>query len=185
MVFFSSQPFTSNLVMSNLAMFKYERIWEKNRGSNFATVKYQPMKEHENILVFGEGKLDYYPIKQVRSEGGMSRSNYKINKSNTGKRDAYSNMKGIDSGIIEKMRVPRSIQKFNTEVGFHPTQKPVSLCEYLIKTYTKEGDTVLDFTMGSGSTGVACKNTNRKFIGIELDSTYFNIAQERIKGKTL
>ena len=179
-VLFGSQPFTSALVMSNPKMFKYEWVWEKNRGSNFATTKYQPMKEHENILVFGEGRTSYYPIKQLRAEGGLARSKYDVNASNTGKRDGYGGIKGVDSGKIGKLRVPRSIQKFNTEVGYHPTQKPVALLEYLIKTYTNEGETVLDFTMGSGSTGVACKNLNRNFIGIEKDENYFKIAEQRI-----
>jgi len=177
----ASQPFTTTLIASNMKMFKYEWIWEKNRGSNFATVKYQPMKEHENILVFCDGKTTYNQIKEERADGGKSRANYKINASNTGKRETYNNMKGINSGYIDKtLRCPRSVQKFNTEVGMHPTQKPVPLMEYLIKTYTNEGETVLDFTMGSGSTIVACQNTNRNGIGIELDENYFNIAKERI-----
>ena len=89
-------------------------------------------------------------------------------------------MKATDLGKISELRVPRSIQKFNTEVGLHPTQKPVALLEYLVKTYTQEGETVLDFTMGSGSTAIACLNTNRKFVGVELDKQYFNIAVNRI-----
>ncbi len=177
----ASQPFTSALVMSNPSWFKYEWIWEKNRGSNFATVKYMPMKEHESVLVFGNGKVSYFPIMQERAEGGLSRAKYDINASNTGKRDAYSGIIGTDSGKISEMRVPRSIQKFNTEVGLHPTQKPVKLFEYLIKTYTKENDIVLDNCMGSGTTGVACKNLNRRFVGIEMDDKYFNIAKERIE----
>ena len=182
----ASQPFTTILISSNMKMFKYEWIWEKNRGSNFATVKYQPMKEHENVLVFCDGKTTYNQIKQERAEGGKSRANYKISASNTGKRDTYSSMKGVDSGFINKnLRCPRSIQKFNTEVGLHPTQKPVALMEYLIKTYTNEGETVLDFTMGSGTTGAACKNLNRDFIGIELDEKYFNTAKERINNVIL
>ena len=179
-VLFGSQPFTSALVMSNPKMFKYEWVWEKNRGSNFATTKYQPMKEHENILVFGEGRTSYYPIKQLRAEGGLARSKYDVNASNTGKRDGYGGIKGVDSGKIGKLRVPRSIQKFNTEVGYHPTQKPVALMEYLIKTYTSENEVVLDFCIGSGTTGVACRNLDRDFIGIELDPAYFKIAEARI-----
>ena len=177
----ASQPFTSALIMSNVKMFKYEWIWEKNRGSNFATVKYQPMKEHENVLVFCKSKTTYNQIKEERAEGGKSRANYKISASNTDKRETYNGIKGVDAGFINKnLRCPRSIQKFNTEVGLHPTQKPVALMEYLIKTYTNENETILDFTMGSGSTGVAAKSLNRDFIGIELDESYFNIAKERI-----
>jgi site-specific DNA-methyltransferase (adenine-specific) len=179
----ASQPFTTTLIASNMKMFKYEWIWEKNRGSNFATVKYQPMKEHENVLVFCQGKTVYNQIKEERAEGGKSRAYYQINASNTGKRDAFGSIVGIDSGFIDKnFRCPRSIQKFNTEVGLHPTQKPVALMEYLIKTYTNQGETVLDFAMGSGTTGVACKNLNRNFIGIELDQKYFKIAETRING---
>lgn len=182
MVFTASQPFTSVLTMSNLKGFKHEWIWEKNNGSNFASVKYQPFKEHESILVFtsnGE-RVKYYPIKEKRKGAGAVRANYKDNPSNTGKRQ-------VTGGIVEtyrnqrgRLRNPSSIQKFNVERGLHPTQKPIALMEYLIKTYSNEGDTVVDMFMGSGSTGVAAVNTNRKFIGIELDSDYFKIAQERI-----
>jgi site-specific DNA-methyltransferase (adenine-specific) len=180
-VLFGSQPFTSALVLSNPRWFKYEWIWEKNRGSNFATTKYMPMKEHENVLVFCEGRTQYNPIKQERAEGGKSRAGYKINASNTGKREVMNGLVGTDTGFIDpNLRAPRSVQKFNTEVGLHPTQKPVTLCEYLIRTYTNEGEVVLDNCMGSGTTGVACVNTNRKFIGIEKDETYFKIAEQRI-----
>ena len=181
-VFTASQPFTSTLVASNYKEFKCEWVWEKNRGSNFGSVKYQPMKEHESVLVFGKGRLPYYPIKEPRKGGGASRVKYDFNGSNTGKRDVYSGF--VDSRVAHKeseLRYPSSIQKFNTEVGLHPTQKPLALMEYLIKTYTNEGDTVLDFTMGSGTTGVAAKNLDRNFIGIELDEKYFNIAKERIE----
>jgi site-specific DNA-methyltransferase (adenine-specific) len=181
-VFTASQPFTSSLVTSNVKEFKCEWVWEKNRGSNFGSVKYQPMKEHESVLVFGKGKTNYYPIKEPRKGAGGDRVKYAFNGSNTGKRDVYSGFSDNRQNHMEsELRYPSSIQKFNTEVGKHPTQKPVALMEYLIKTYTNEGDTVLDFTMGSGTTGVACKNLNRDFIGIELDPEYFKIAEERIK----
>jgi site-specific DNA-methyltransferase (adenine-specific) len=179
-VLFGSEPFSSALRMSNIKNYKYDWIWKKNRGSNFATLKYQPFKEHEIISVFN--KHNYYPIKEERSEGGKSRAKYKIYASNTGKRETLNGIKGIDSGYINKnLRNPSSVQKFNTEVGKHPTQKPIALIEYLINTYTKENETVLDFTMGSGSTGVACSNTNRNFIGIEMDAEYFDIATKRIQ----
>lgn len=177
----ASQPFTSVLVMSNLEWFRVEWIWEKNRGSNFATTKYFPMKEHESVLVFSDGLTTYNPIYENRSEGGKSRAAYKINPSNTGKRETMNNF--INTKTLEinpNKRVPRSIQKFNTEVGFHPTQKPVALMEYMIRTYTNKNNLVLDNTMGSGTTGVACLNTNRMFIGIEKDKAYFDIACERI-----
>ena len=181
-VLFGSQPFTSALVMSNPAWFKHEWIWQKNRGSNFATVKYQPMKEHESILVFCKGKPNYFPIYEERSEGGKSRAKYEIKGSNTGKRDGYSYMKAVDYGFIDKdLRCPKTVRKFNTEVGLHPTQKPVALLEYLIRTYTNEGETVLDNCLGSGSTAIAALNTNRNCIGIELDEAYFATAKARIE----
>ena len=178
---FGSEPFSSALRMSNINRYRYDWVWEKNRGSNFATVKYCPMKEHENISVFYRSRPTYNPIKELRSDGGKSRARYKINASNTGKREYCKNIQEIDSRYIDSdLRCPRSIQRFNTEVGLHPTQKPVALMEYLIKTYTNECETVLDFTMGSGTTGVACRKLNRKFIGIEQDEKYFKIAEERI-----
>lgn len=181
-IFTASQPFTSNLVMSNTKMFKHEWIWEKNRGSNFATLRYAPMKEHESVLVFCKTSPKYFPIMQQRKGAGLDRTKYKYNPTNTGKREALGNleMTHANHNGNNELRYPSTIQKFNTEVGKHPTQKPVTLMEYLIKTYTQESDTVLDFTMGSGTTGVACKNLNRNFIGIELDKNYFDIATERI-----
>lgn len=182
-VLFGSEPFSSALRMSNIKNYKYDWIWEKNRGSNFALVKYQPMKEHEVVSVFSNKTHNYYPIKQKRKGKGLERikGNYNVGKA--------SNITGIKQTICttqgQELRQPSSIQKFNTtEKGIkreHPTQKPVSLMEYLIKTYTNEGETVLDFTMGSGSTMVACQNTNRKGIGIEQDSKYFKIAQDRVE----
>lgn len=182
-VLFGSQPFTSALVMSNPKMFKYEWIYQKNRGSNFATLKYQPMKEHENILVFAESTANYNPIKEERKGSGLARVKYEFNPSNTGKRDTYNNMILTDDKTKTKqddLRFPSSIQKFNTEVGHHPTQKPIPLMEYLIRTYSNEGDLILDFTCGSGSTLLAAKNLNRKCIGIELDENYCKVAESRI-----
>jgi site-specific DNA-methyltransferase (adenine-specific) len=185
-VFTASQPFTSALVMSNIKLFKYEWIWEKAVGSNFATLKYQPMKEHENILVFSKGTHKYFPIMQERKGSGSERLNYAHNGSTTGEANGMQEFSGWEVGKYDKnLRNPSSVQYFNNREscrGLHPTQKPIALLEYLIKTYTNEGDTVLDFTMGSGSTGVAAKNTNRKFIGIEMDKNYFDIAKKRIEG---
>ena len=175
----ASQPFTSVLTCSNLKMFKYEWIWEKDGGSNFATVKYQPMKEHESILVFCKSKTTYNQIKQERI--GSRKGKETTTKDSGRKNSVYGNHQGGKKLKVSELRCPRSIQRFNRERGLHPTQKPVALMEYLIKTYTNEGETVLDFTMGSGTTGVAAKNLNRNFIGIELDKTYFNIAKERIE----
>lgn len=182
-VLFGSQPFTSALVMSNPKWFRHEWIWQKNRGSNFALLKWQPFKEHESVLVFSKETANYYPIMEERSESGKSRCAYTFNNkvtSETINNQTFYNQDGERRKLDENLRNPSSIQKFNTEVGLHPTQKPVALIEYLIKTYTNEGDIVLDNTMGSGTTGVACVNTNRSFIGIEMDDKYFEIAEKRV-----
>lgn len=174
----ASQPFTSALVMSNPKMFRHEWIWIKNRGSNFANTVREPMKEHESVLIFSKGKWTYNKQMQERTGGGLSRVQYKLdNRSASSSNYREFGRKNNNQG---KLRVPSSWQKFNVEVGKHPTQKPVTLLEYLIKTYTNEGDTVLDNCMGSGSTGVAAVNTGRNFIGIELDEKYFKVAKERI-----
>ena len=178
----ASQPFTSALVMSNPRDFRHEWIWRKNAGSNFACVKFQPMKEHESALVFAVDSPTYNPQMQERSEIGKSMILRAITTTST-KRGVYgtlSNTGCTTSGRDPVMRVPSSVQSFNRERGLHPTQKPVALMEYLIRTYTNEGATVLDNTMGSGTTGVACVNLARSFIGIERDPDYFKIASERI-----
>lgn len=174
----ASQPFTSKLVCSNMEMFMHEWIWIKNRGSNFANTVREPMKEHESILIFSKGKWTYNKQMQERAESGKNRANYNV-KFET-RSDNYREFDTRETNTISELRVPSSWQKFNTETGLHPTQKPVALMEYIIRTYTNEGDTVLDNCMGSGSTGVASVNLNRNFIGIELDSTYFEIASNRI-----
>ena len=179
----ASQPFTTALIRSNVKMFKYCWVWEKNRGSNFASVRFQPMKEHEDVVVFGKSRLKYYPIKQKRNGSGGNRVKYKIVART--RTENYNNSVYNDTVLnCVELRHPSSIQKFNTATGKekvkHPTQKPIALMEYMIKTYTDESDLVLDFCMGSGTTGVACKNLNRSFIGIELDQEYFKIAEKRI-----
>ena len=179
-VLFGSEPFSSALRMSNIKNYKYDWIWEKERPSNFASAKYQPLRYLENIIVFEKlgNKVIYYPQmtdgKKNNSVGNGVRN--KANESNLPKSTtSYQNNPN------SKKKYPKNIQKFIRGVSqIHPTQKPVALMEYLIKTYTNEGETVLDFTMGSGSTGVACKNLNRSFIGIELDDKYFEIAENRI-----
>ena len=184
----ASQPFTSILVSSNLEMFKYEWIWEKAVGSNFASLKYQPMKEHESVLVFSCGGHKYYPILQeqkgTQKEVAPDYTNT-VSASKNARGDAMGNIpRNRDGKSYGKLRNPSSVQFFNNRAsgdrGLHPTQKPVALMEYLIKTYTNEGEIVLDFTMGSGSMGVACKNLNCNFIGIEKDPKYFEIAKQRI-----
>ena len=178
-VFTASQPFTSILVMSNLKMFKHEWIWQKNRGSNFANTIREPFKEHEEVVVFSRGKWTYNKQMQERTGGGAERVKYGLRWMSQS--ENYRKFENRETVMQPELRVPSSVQKFNTEVGLHPTQKPVSLLEYLIKTYTNEGETVLDNCMGSGSTGVACVNLNRKFIGMEKDEKYFAIAKKRIE----
>ena len=179
---FASQPFSSAIVMSNPKMFKHEWIWIKNRGGNFANTVREPMKEHEHVLIFSNGKWTYNKQMQERTGGGAERVKYRFNKitesKNYGKFDRASQSSG-------KLRVPSSWQKFNVEVGFHPTQKPVALLEYLIKTYTNEGETVLDNCAGSMSTVIACLNTSRNCIAIEKDENYFNMGCERVKNHIL
>ena len=170
---FGSEPFSSALRMSNIKNFKYDWIWEKEQGANFMLCKYQPYKVHEIISVFSKATHNYFP---QMTDGKP----YVSGKGTSG--DITGNVPKVQTKNDGK-RYPRSIQKFCTEKSKskHPTQKPVALLEYLIRTYTNEGETVLDFTMGSGSTGVACVNTGRKFIGMELDPGYFETAKRRIE----
>lgn len=184
-VLFASQPFTSTLVYEHVKCFKHEWIWKKNAGSNFGTVKYQPFKEHESVVVFsnGGGKVTYNPIMEERAESGLARVQTKVNYNTTAEVYGSGGLIGdkAASSLRPDLRYPSSVQLFNRERGLHPCQKPLALCEYLVKTYTNEGDTVLDNCMGSGTTGVACQNLNRNFIGIELDDKYFQIAKDRIE----
>jgi len=178
-VFTASQPFTSMLVMSNLKAFRHEWIWQKNRGSNFANTVREPMKEHESVLVFSKGKWTYNKQMQERAEGGKARAEYKVKFAS--KSENYREFEGRDAQNLSELRVPSSVQKFNTEVGLHPTQKPVALFEYLIKTYSNQGDTVLDICAGSGTTGVACENLKRDYILIEKEEKYIKVIRERLK----
>jgi site-specific DNA-methyltransferase (adenine-specific) len=168
--------------MSNPKDFRYEWIWEKNAGSNFATLKYQPMKEHENICVFSKETHFYYPQMQDRKGGGAARSLYGYSPSNTGKREVIGGlqMTHVNHNGTNALRFPSSVQRFNRERGLHPTQKPVDLLRLLVRTYSLEGETVLDFTMGCASTGVAAAIENRNFIGIENNEEYFNVAKQRL-----
>lgn len=174
---FAQAPFDKVLGVSNLKLLKYEWIWEKNRGTGHLNAKKMPMKAHENIMVFYKKLPTYNP--QMREGDPYVRkdcSKSKLNKGNYGKtNESYTT---VNNGG----RYPVDCLQFKVvERTVHPTQKPVDLLEYLIKTYTNDGETVLDNCMGSGSTGVACINTNRKFIGIELDEKYFEIAKDRIE----
>lgn len=175
-VLFSAQPFTTMLVHSNIENFKYHWIWEKNFSTNFLHAKRQPLRKHEEILVFCKGTTRYNPIK---TDGHIPTRSAKG--SSNGKLYHGKNTRDYEGG--DTTRFPTSVLNFvavDPKKRVHPTQKPIDLLEYLIETYSNEGDVVLDFTMGSGSTGVACKNLNRKFIGIELDAEYFDIAYKRI-----
>ena len=180
-VLFGSQPFTSALVMSNPKWFKCQWVWKKRKAGNFQLAKHQPLKVTEEICIFGKNRVNYYPIPSEISESTKNRYKYKGG-------GAVANLEHMSSKEYEHQYnfgkehgYPKNILEFGQEVNsFHPTQKPVPLLEYLIKTYTNEGETVLDNTMGSGSTGVAAKQLKRSFIGIEMDDNYFNIAVKRI-----
>lgn len=174
-----SQPFSSILVMSQKEYFRHEWIWIKNRGSNFANTVREPFKEHEQVLIFSKGKWTYNKQMQERTGTGLERIKYNFNtvteSENYRKFDRTSESKG------KELRVPSSHQKFNTEVGLHPTQKPVSLFRYLIRTYTNENEIVLDNAAGSGTTAIAALMENRQFIVMEKEEKYFNIMKKRIE----
>ena len=195
-VLFGMEPFSTVLRYSKINWFKYDWIWEKDVHASFGIAKYQPLRYHEIISVFtnGGGKSEYYPQMIERKSPRIKqaiKNNYSFK---TGHHEGIMvGAKNIDnpaSKFNPDYKYPSSVLHFNKVKGnshekvAHPTQKPVKLLEYLIKTYTNENDVVLDFTMGSGSTGVACMNLNRKFIGIELEEKYYNIATERLKEAT-
>ena len=180
-VLFGSEPFSSLLRVSNLKMYKYDWIWDKTRGYNFTQANYAPMKQHEIISIFStggitfnkKGNVPYYPIKtdsHIIHKSGTPTKSENLN---------YWNSKALNkehNGFF-----PKTILSFKKESkSIHPTQKPVALMEYLIKTYTNENETVLDNCIGSGTTAIACINTNRNFIGFEMDKEYFRLASERI-----
>ncbi len=162
-------------------LYKYDWVWEKDNGTNAPNVNHQPFRVHEFIFIFGKGRVTNGT--RIPMKYNPQKTEGKPYKQKSGK--ISENWKGGLKNVITDnkngLRHPKTIQRFNRDKGFHPTQKPVALLEYFIKTYTNENDTVLDNCMGSGSTGVACVNTNRNFIGIELDENYFNIAKERIE----
>jgi len=173
---FGTEPFSSHLRLSNLKQFKYDWIWQKQQGTNPMASKYMPLKDYEIISIFYSKKPTYNPQMTI----GKPYSGFKSNSKKIG--EVYGDIKSVHRDNPKGTRFPKTILYFKTDRGYHPTQKPVALLEYLTKTYTNEKDTVLDFTMGSGSTGVAAKNLNRDFIGIELDPLYFKIAEDRING---
>lgn len=178
-VLFGSEPFSSHLRMSNLKMYKYDWVWDTvNKITNHLNAKKQPMRKHENISVFYDKQSTYSPIMRTNEESYVSR------KTKCLQSEVFGKVTKTDVGRIITEKFPVSILLFKgaeTNRRLHPTQKPVSLLEYLIKTYTSENEIVLDNCMGSGSTGVACKNLSRKFIGIEKELKYFEIAKKRIE----
>jgi site-specific DNA-methyltransferase (adenine-specific) len=171
----ASQPFTSLLTCSNLAGYKHRWVWDKVKPGSGLRAKYEPLRSVEDVLVFCDGKLNYFPQK-VPKKRRAEKKNDSNGETFGGARVERFHDNGGEGFPKEIITISNADQTGRV----HPTQKPVALMEYLIKTYTNEGETVLDFTMGSGTTGVACKNTNRNFIGIELDKGYFDIASKRI-----
>jgi site-specific DNA-methyltransferase (adenine-specific) len=186
-VLFGSEPFSSALRMSNIGMYKYDWVWEKHHKTGHLNAKKRPMKKTESISIFYNKQCLYNPQGLIKVEKVMKNSKSDSLRDKNNKTSTVSGGLNTNPYIQEYENYPHEILKFNSMNGNtqHPTQKPVSLMEYLIKTYTNEGELVLDFTMGSGTTAVACKNTNRKFIGIELDDNYFDIANKRINAGLL
>ena len=180
----ASQPFTSALVMSNPREFRYCWVWEKNRGTGFLDAKKRPLKFHEDVAVFYQAQCTYSPVR-VQGAPNNSTGVKPGERKARSKSDIYHGDSDSVATDMSGLKYPRSIIPFNglapSAEHLHPTQKPVALMEYLIKTYTNEGETVLDNTMGSGTTGVACVNLGRNFIGIERDESYFAIAKQRIE----
>ena len=178
-VLFSAQPFTTVLISSNMKCFKYSMVWKKSKCGSPLTAKYKPLTKHEDVNVFSLHRktLNYYPQMSV---GEPYKRKYTPNKTN----NMEFGIRGVETNNLGT-RHPTTIldfpQQWRRQDQIHPTQKPVELMEFLVKSFTREGETVLDFTMGSGSTGVACLNTNRRFIGIEMNEEYFNIAKDRIE----
>lgn len=180
-VLFGAEPFSSQLRLSNLDWFKYDWIWEKSKCGSAFTSKYRPQSKHEIISVFGKGRVNYYPQME---EGEPYKRTRKVNngdKPNNHKLGVTSESETVNTGYRYPSTVQFFQQRWRRQDQVHPTQKPVALMEYLIKTYSNEGDVVLDFCAGSGTTGVAAKNLNRDFIGIEMDEGYFKVAKERIE----
>lgn len=183
---FGSEPFSSHLRMSNIKDYKYDWIWEKSRPSNFFAAKFMPLNDKELVSVFSSGGINNgakYPM--IYFPQGTKTIDRFANNVNTGGKIGIEHKTSVNDGRVYHQTVtgyPNNLIKFNNDANtLHPTQKPVALLEYLIKTYTLENETILDNCMGSGSTGVACINTGRNFIGIEKDDKYFEIAKNRIE----
>lgn len=180
-VLFAGQPFTSRLIMSKIHWYRTNWVWDKIRGTGFQVAKYRPMRSHEDIIVFSRVRANYYPILVPKKNVLVKTSERTITASG-------SNPLKYDDGrdLIYTHSQPKSVLKIGPVSNgggdkFHPTQKPIALLEYLVKTYSLAGDVVLDFTCGSGTTGIACKMYNRHFIGIDSNEEYCNIAKMRIE----
>lgn len=187
----ASQPFTSILIVSNLEMFKYENIWNKQRGTDWQLANNRPLKAHENIVVFGNGTITYNPQKTKRNKP-MDVSNWKFLSAHNGEHGSFGSKEHdkkvyYDKFPISVFELSGQIAEVNNTNRVHPTQKPIALYRHLVRTYTNEGETVLDIAMGSGTTGVACVQEGRNFIGIEKDTEhgYFSIAENRLKEAVL
>ena len=181
-VLFGSEPFSSALRISNIKQYKYDLVYEKTRPSNPALAKNRPLNYMKYIHLFYKNQPTYNP---QMVEGRKNNSQGKGIRKTKNESNLPSSTKSYMKNPNSNMKYPKNIIKFDRgSIQVHPTQKPVALMEYLIKTYSNEGETVLDFTMGSGTTGVACANLSRKFIGIEMDENYFSVAKKRILGET-
>jgi len=189
MIFTASQPYTSVLVSSNPKQFRHEWIYKKLCASNFAQADYAPMKEHEEVLVFGKAKVNYYPIKIERRGSGTERVKYLFSdatRRNSGEFvGKFNNLEAEYNNKADTLRFPSSVVEFNNRAtgdrGLHPTQKPLKLFEYFIQTYSLEGQTILDPFLGSGTAIVAAKKLGRKCIGIDIEERYCRIAVDRYK----
>ena len=182
----ATQPFASKLVMSNINLFKYEWIWNKHRPSNIFLAKKQPLRNHEQILVFYKNQPTYKPIPRKKNTGKLFSNKGKPHSTGSFgntllKCNDNSNEYGYPMTIIDELPIENNLNTPSSELGLHPTQKSLALFEYLIRTYTNEGDLILDSCIGSGTTAVACIETNRNYIGFEREQEYYNIATERIK----
>ena len=181
----ASQPFSSALVMSNPKLFKYEWIWRKNTGTGFATAKYQPLRYHESILVFAKGKTNYNPIPTERFSEASKKMCKKPVRGGGKKTSSHISMEIVKVQYDSETKNPESVLEFKSVPNagghkLHPTQKPIELFEYLIKTYTNENDLILDNCAGSGTTAIACLNTNRQFIVMEKEQKYYDIILKRV-----
>ena len=184
---FGSEPFSTHLRMSNINNYKYDWYWDKVNSGGFATAKYKPLSVVEQVLIFGKGKINYYPIMEEAEEKNKRPRDKGYKRKDDNSQGMASGEFKVSKNHNENLRYPKNLFTYNNRTGelnslnrLHPTQKPVELLEYLIKTYTNENEIVLDNCIGSGSTAVACINTNRKYIGFELDTNYYEIAQNRI-----